>query len=639
MSTDMDLSSIWPEWKIEKKIGRGSNGIVYKAVRSYRDVESSAAVKVISIPRDESELDSLRYEGMGEEGTRSYLQQVVDDLVGEIKMMESLKGTANIVNVEDFTVIESKEGPHWDIYIRMELLTPLNSYLCDRKMSEDEVLKLAYDICNALKVCEKKKIVHRDIKPENIFVNDMGDFKLGDFGIARKLENMTFGLSQKGTFNYMAPEVASSSFYDSTVDIYSLGIVLYRLMNANRLPFLDSKKQLLTPDDRRSAVERRLRGEEFPKPGEASGEFSEIILKACSFDPKKRYRCASDMKDDIEKLMAQRNKAAAETDRTNAEISEKAQADETSPEKGLLWPHSTGEGSGTLWQYVLIFAGVLFIGFCIFMFSAGYYNNNRAENFVMTEEYEKAKEIYLSSGFILNSAKKYDNVLIYEKAMEAMRDQDYYDAKTLFHSLGKFADAERKEELVDNLMKISDRVYQVNNIYDQPMGTPGDDIQQCPEYIEDEDYRHAFNLMQEGFYQEAYEEFLKLDGRYDSAYKAMECAFRYASECMLNGYTSMAGEYFKKVIDDGSFWLSYAFTKEELFNMNYSAGVGDDRVLATKRSIGYWNNRGPALTLCYTDDDDQYDYFFYRFEDRQGNLVGFFTFDRNGVFAGKDDNW
>ena len=67
----------------------------------------------------------------------------------------------------------------WDIYIRMELLTPLNSFLSEHKLTEKEVVKLGSDICTTLEICAKRNVIHRDIKPENIFVNSFGDFKLG----------------------------------------------------------------------------------------------------------------------------------------------------------------------------------------------------------------------------------------------------------------------------------------------------------------------------------------------------------------------------------------------------------------------------------------------------------------------------
>ena len=296
MTNDV-LKQIWPEWEIEETpLGRGSFGVVYKAVRKDHNVESYAAIKVISIPSDPSEVDSLRSEGMDINATKTFLHNIVDDFVNEIQLMESLKGVQNIVSVEDYKVVEKNAEIGWDIYIRMELLTPFNKYTCDKKLTEKEVIKLGCDICTALEICGKRNIIHRDIKPENIFINDFGDFKLGDFGIARKLENMTGGLSQKGTFNYMAPEVATGSKYDSRVDTYSLGIVLYRLLNGNRLPFLDTEKQILNPNERRNAVDRRLQGEAPPPPFEASPEMADVILRACAYAPEMRFSSATEMK-------------------------------------------------------------------------------------------------------------------------------------------------------------------------------------------------------------------------------------------------------------------------------------------------------------------------------------------------------
>ena len=225
-----EIEKIWPEWKVVERIGSGAYGSVYKAVRSDHNLTSSAAIKVISIPKDASEMESLRSDGMTQDGTRTYLQGIVDDFVNEIQLMETLKGIQNIVSVEDYKVVERTGEIGWDIYIRMELLTPFNDWKGTRTLSEAEVIRLGIDICSALEICEKKQIIHRDIKPENIFINEFGFFKLGDFGIARKLSGTRGGQSIKGTYNYMAPEVASGTNYDGRVDIYSLGIVLYRLL-------------------------------------------------------------------------------------------------------------------------------------------------------------------------------------------------------------------------------------------------------------------------------------------------------------------------------------------------------------------------------------------------------------------------
>ncbi len=81
-----------------------------------------------------------------------------------------------------------------------------------------------------------------------------------------------------------------------------LGIVLYRLLNQNRLPFLDTHKQLLFPAERKSAIERRLRGENLSVPCAASAVAAEVILKACAYNPDDRYCTAAEMKAALQRV-------------------------------------------------------------------------------------------------------------------------------------------------------------------------------------------------------------------------------------------------------------------------------------------------------------------------------------------------
>ena len=291
------LNYIWPKWQVVEQLGEGSFGKVYKVVRKEHTLTSYAAVKIISIPQNKAELESMRAEGLSEHGTRSYFEGIVTDCVNEIKLMESMKGNTNVVSVEDYKVMEKSEGIGWDIFIRMELLTPLNSYIADKQLTEPEVKKIGQDVCAALHLCSQLNIIHRDIKPENIFVSPFGDFKVGDFGIARELEMSGGSLSQKGTYNYMAPEVVASKRYDATVDIYSLGLVLYKLLNNNRMPFLDPYTQLIQYQDRKNAIDRRLSGEALPAPVKASPYMAQVIRKACAFNPAERFQTPFDFRE------------------------------------------------------------------------------------------------------------------------------------------------------------------------------------------------------------------------------------------------------------------------------------------------------------------------------------------------------
>lgn len=289
-------------WRIEESIGEGAFGKVYRIVRDEFGHTYEAALKVIDIPQSQSEVNSFKNEGMTDENVTTYFHDMVEKIVEEFALMSRLKGNSNIVSYEDHVVEKKKDEFGWRIYIRMELLTPLFSYVKKHGLSEQDVIKLGIDICRSLELCRKNNIIHRDIKPENIFISPSGDFKLGDFGIARELEKTSAGLSKVGTKNYMAPEIYKGFEYNSTVDIYSLGIVLYRFLNDNRLPFMPPAPQPIKYSDQEMASTMRLSGQTMPKPANTSEELSKIVLKACAYLPEERFALARDMRKELEKI-------------------------------------------------------------------------------------------------------------------------------------------------------------------------------------------------------------------------------------------------------------------------------------------------------------------------------------------------
>ncbi len=298
-----EINHVLVEWKIEKEIGQGSFGKVYLAKRKIFTQEYYAAIKVITIPQSEAQIAEELASGQTINSVREYFRGVVEDWHSEIKMLERLKGVTNIVGVEDYQIIENEDKLHWDIIIRMEYLTPFNKYIMDHLIDTKDALKLGVDICRALKYCEHQRILHRDIKPENIFISKFGDYKLGDFGIARQLEKTTSNLSRKGTYLYMAPEVYRGEEYDHTVDIYSLGIVMYRLFNQNKLPFIPLEGGVMRASDKENSIIQRIRGTELPNPVNANQEIARIIKKACAPNPLDRYQSASEMLDELQKSL------------------------------------------------------------------------------------------------------------------------------------------------------------------------------------------------------------------------------------------------------------------------------------------------------------------------------------------------
>ncbi|MDO4816427.1 MAG: protein kinase [Bacillota bacterium] len=297
---------IFGSWKIAREIGEGSFGKVFEIQREDFGYTYKAALKAITIPQSKSEIDRIMDDGMDSESVTEYFRGFVQELIEEFRLMSKLKGESTVVSYEDHTVIEHSDGIGWDVLIRMELLTPLTSHAKENELNRDDIIRLGIDICKALELCRRNNIIHRDIKPENVFISENGRFKLGDFGIAKTVEKTTGGLSKKGTYTYMAPEVYKGEKYGPGVDIYSLGIMLYRYLNHNRTPFLPDFPQPIKYIDRETAMARRISGEEIPAPANADAELAAVILKACAYNPKGRYSSPTEMREALEAVAAKR---------------------------------------------------------------------------------------------------------------------------------------------------------------------------------------------------------------------------------------------------------------------------------------------------------------------------------------------
>lgn len=290
----------WPDWTIVREIGRGGFGTVYEISRKDQyGSEEKAALKVINIPHEAEVINQYRMDGYDDASISARLKEDAQKINQEYYLQNQLKGYPNIVRVDDNMVTAHSDGLGWDLFIRMELLRPMMEVLLTKQdLSEKEIIKIGTDICEALNVCHRKDIIHRDIKPDNIFLGDAGDWKLGDFGIARTMEHTTKA-TKAGTFNYLAPEVYHGEKYGKQVDIYSLGMVLYWLLNKRRRPFLPVDRPPTASEDEQARI-KRFRGDPLPSPVRGSEELKRIVLKACAYHPKDRYSSPEEMLMDLQ---------------------------------------------------------------------------------------------------------------------------------------------------------------------------------------------------------------------------------------------------------------------------------------------------------------------------------------------------
>jgi serine/threonine protein kinase len=292
----------WPEWQTVELVGEGTFGSVYKAKKEVYGNISYAAIKVIEIPKEPREIRDLQQSDMDESSIKAFYEDMIHNLMSEIQIMESMKSANGIVGIEDYKVVQ-REPLKWEVFIRMEFLEDLQTYLDRHPMTGCEVVQLGMDLCESLKNCEIAGIVHRDVKIDNVFVNRFGSFKLGDFGIAKQLGKTRAAMSQKGTNMYMAPEIFRGEPYDARVDIYSLGILLYRLLNKGRFPFMPLWPNPIKYSDDQKATFQRISGKSIPAIPDIPTGLSEIVCRACAYDKENRYQKAEDLAKDLEKYI------------------------------------------------------------------------------------------------------------------------------------------------------------------------------------------------------------------------------------------------------------------------------------------------------------------------------------------------
>ena len=199
-------------------------------------------------------------------------------LMSEIKIHRSLHHN-NIVGFEHF--FEDAEN----VYILLELCQnqSLNELLRRRKrLHELEVQCYVNQICAAVKYLHSHRVIHRDLKLGNLFLNDKMEVKIGDFGLATKLE---FDGERKrticGTPNYIAPEVLEGKQGHSyEVDIWSLGVIIYTL--------IIGKPPFETSDVKTTYKRIRMNAYNFPENVPITDYARDIVTKILNNDPGKR---------------------------------------------------------------------------------------------------------------------------------------------------------------------------------------------------------------------------------------------------------------------------------------------------------------------------------------------------------------
>lgn len=291
-----DIINVQYGISLESEIGHGKYGVVYLGKEDATD--KYKAVKVISLPNRELEEQLRDTYGDDTEKIEEAVRRMAFHFENEIKAMQELgKHTSRVIKMYDH--ILNQDGIYFDLIIIMELAKPLKNYLRQGEFTLRDIINIGAEVADGLQVCHDNGIIHRDIKEDNLFLDADNHVKIGDFGVANISDSLivkkTMGI---GTPHYMAPELKNSDDgdYDNSVDIYSLGIVLYLMCNNNLPPFAD------TSSNSQEAYDRRMSGEDIPFPRNGNYEINNIILRCCAYEPRKRFESANKVAEELRAL-------------------------------------------------------------------------------------------------------------------------------------------------------------------------------------------------------------------------------------------------------------------------------------------------------------------------------------------------
>lgn len=302
---NITLPENWNDWTLVKQLGRGASGTVYLAERKTAETTERSAIKIVTVSTKDEEKSFLFSFFNRPDAQKIYLLHKLQPYLDEIKIMQTLKNSPHVVQLQDYAILESDDHLTWTVFIRMEYLESLEEHMnrifpSRNEMPElsdafaAEIKTLGCDICEALTACHEKNILHRDIKPANIFWSEEAGYKLGDFDAACFGDSAANSNASTGTLYYMAPEVSHGEAGDRTADIYSLGLLLYKYLNRDNVPFV-SEEDASNILQVKKAIRMRLTGEELPLPY-FKGTIVSPVMQACRFSPDERFQSATFLK-------------------------------------------------------------------------------------------------------------------------------------------------------------------------------------------------------------------------------------------------------------------------------------------------------------------------------------------------------
>ena len=299
------LNPVFGEWYTDKQLVTGTDVKVFSIYKEkYDGTRERSILKIIRLGENRNERKQFSSEGVFVGETEDeYYDNLIKKIINNIETIKKTDAGKNFIKYEDIELRKASDGKGRLILLRLEEARSLSDLLKEFSFTMDESIRLAINVCRALVKCRSFGYIYPNLKPENVLFDKDGNCKLGDLGSFSCLEPSKTSIAYKRTQYYMAPEYIKSGNINCTADTYSLGLILYMLVNRNRLPFTEPYPEIVTINSLNTSTEKRIKGEKLPRPALASDELWHVISKACSFNTNDRYFTPEQMLADLNSVL------------------------------------------------------------------------------------------------------------------------------------------------------------------------------------------------------------------------------------------------------------------------------------------------------------------------------------------------
>jgi serine/threonine protein kinase/tetratricopeptide (TPR) repeat protein len=305
------------KYEIRQELGKGAMGVVYLAYDTV--LERDVALKVMA-------------------------STIVSDKELKERFEREAKAVARLQHPNIVTVYDLGYDHEGAPFIAMELLKgdDLENHMRAKPPTFVEKIEIIMQVCRGLSHAHSNGIVHRDIKPANIFVTASKDVKIMDFGVARWMQSsQTQTGAILGTADYMSPEQIRGHKVDGRSDIFSVGVILYRLLTKMK-PFKGENIQ---------SVFFKILNSDPPElklpDGSTIPELQAIVDRAMAKDTAARYATANDMAEDLSQFLHKYHGAVSEDTVFETAFDPGIAVDHDTSGRGTRRPTTMRPGSGS----------------------------------------------------------------------------------------------------------------------------------------------------------------------------------------------------------------------------------------------------------------------------------------------------